>query len=320
LTRDARREALRILLPVLKRELFEMQRLWYPRPQDRSLRELKQALERMHAAKGEAFVFLGNLWRQPLWRESLQDWPPDLRDRVEHELDWLADRMSEEIIVPRHHLNDDGSEEDAVRAEIHGQLLAAYRNEELRLEGREYEPEGPSGPADVPEEAPGPSPAVLPTGDDRNDQKAWNRVLVAEGLGTMPEASLKPPAWRELPRRPDNTMNVVAEELGLPDDPEKGPAVLVDDRTGAPAGRPTVGTRDAERAARLIEERLDGRRLEDLRACLRPGRHTEAQQRDRAALKRVVAELALQRKATREALAQAVGCNERTVRRWARAA
>lgn len=78
--------------------------------------------------------------------------------------------------------------------------------------------------------------------------------------------------------------------------------------TGAPVGRPRHGTKKPEQAQRKILERCPGRSIDELRACLGRGRKSAAASVVRRELAAAVAEILDGRKATREALAEALSC------------
>jgi hypothetical protein len=83
-------------------------------------------------------------------------------------------------------------------------------------------------------------------------------------------------------------------------------------RTGAPTGRPRLGTDDPEQAAQLLQDHDDGRRtIEQMRGLIGPGKRADAQ------LARAVAAITEARRATDQALAAALDCNRSTVHRLA---
>jgi hypothetical protein len=87
--------------------------------------------------------------------------------------------------------------------------------------------------------------------------------------------------------------------------------------TGAPAGRPRLGTTDPAAAARLLLERCPGRTLDEVRGCLCRGKPSVQARTVRAELAVAVRDISVSRRATHKALAEALGCGIRAVDRLA---
>jgi hypothetical protein len=94
-----------------------------------------------------------------------------------------------------------------------------------------------------------------------------------------------------------------------------GYAVEATGRTGAPVGRPRIGTSVPADAERLLVEHCPEVSIAELSGCLRRGKPSAGVRRTRVALGDAVRTILHGRMATREALAGALGCNVRTIDR-----
>jgi hypothetical protein len=88
-------------------------------------------------------------------------------------------------------------------------------------------------------------------------------------------------------------------------------------KTGSDPGRPTSGSTDTATAKRLILEKTEAQSLDALKASLGRGRPSDDQRRVRVRLARAISEIRKSERVTSGALADALGCSERTIERLA---
>src|SRR5262249_1551829 len=84
--------------------------------------------------------------------------------------------------------------------------------------------------------------------------------------------------------------------------------------SGALPGRPVVGTRKSTSAGQLLAD-YAGRDISELRAALTRGRPSGATRELRAVAAVAIGRLRAERKATPDAVAEAFGCDRRTIAR-----
>jgi hypothetical protein len=97
----------------------------------------------------------------------------------------------------------------------------------------------------------------------------------------------------------------------------KGIHIMDSGRTGAPVGRPRLGSLDKNVAESLLTERCPYRTIDELRGCLGRSKPSAEALAVRADLAAAVREICQGRRVNRKALAEALECGIRTIDRFA---
>jgi hypothetical protein len=158
------------------------------------------------------------------------------------------------------------------------------------------------------------SPFEIPDNIARELEYAIERSSLAaererDGMESDPDADEPDTSYR--PITPEDAYKENAGQLpdheGYELTTEKGPS-------GAPVGRPRVGTAKPAAAVELAEQGT-GLPIAELRACLRPGNQTAEAEATRAVLIPWLRQIRAEKRATTTALAAALECGESTIRR-----
>ncbi|MGN6870304.1 MAG: hypothetical protein ACTHMY_18090 [Solirubrobacteraceae bacterium] len=282
MTPTARREAIRLMLLTFREtERLDRFDLWHfdePHQERVSHRALKAALLQL-------LKLMPQSW--PLLARYMQDWrsvTTQERVEIDRTLDWLAERMPAWIVISDGKMWElrwtEPDEDDD------GSALAWYDDGDI-----------PAPPPHVAREL----LAVWRAADaeHRTDDDDWSGP--APHAGEDATGSLLVAIYGETGPDEDAGYHITRKRAPA----EHGP------------GRPRRGSLDPERAEELLLELCPGHTLDELRAALARGRPSKAARETRPVVSAAIREIRQRKRATPEALAEALRCDARTIRRLA---